>query len=260
MSAELRLLPSICLLKCWRINTADTLLSWHVWSKGLANSIHVLLGLSANPLRVCEEVHTELYKTSEGLPSKIASGDISAFLYMPKELQQSQFLSNPGGHQCHVSKAWKDNSLLVRSVRAELGFWSPRKRPLSSFHQPYLGKTWRQPLCEWEHISALGLHSPRSRKNTVPCIPAGPKSCLVRKMAWSWYSACSGSRRCCVLAHRHTCSRLRDGLPRSIRLMDWIKRPGKNHLSFEKYLLCTRVRIWNHKWLLVALKGPACDI
>lgn len=57
-------------------------------------------------------------------------------------------------------------------------------------------------------------------KNTVPCIPAGPKSCLVRKMAWSWYSSWSGSWRCCVLAHRHTCSRLRDGLPRSIRLID----------------------------------------
>lgn len=71
-----------------------------------------------------------------------------------------------------------------------------------------------------KQIPALSLHRPRSRVSTVPCIPAGPKSCLVRKMAWSWYSAWSGSSRCCVLAHRHTCSRLRDGLPRSIRLMD----------------------------------------
>ncbi len=40
-------------------------------------------------------------------------------------------------------------------------------------------------------------------RNTVPCIPAGPKSCLVRKMAWSWCSACSGSSLCWVFAQRH---------------------------------------------------------
>lgn len=56
------------------------------------------------------------------------------------------------------------NSLLERSGRVELGLRSLPKRPLSSFHQPYLGKTWRRPLCEWEQLSALSLHSPRSRK------------------------------------------------------------------------------------------------
>lgn len=34
-----------------------------------------------------------------------------------------------------------------------------------SFHRPYLGETWSQPpFCEWKQISALSLHSPRSRK------------------------------------------------------------------------------------------------
>lgn len=76
-------------------------------------------------------------------------------------------------------------------------------------------------------------------KNTVPCIPAGPKSCLVRKMAWSWYSACSGSRRCCVLAHRHTCSRLRDGLPRSIRLIDCTETTsGRRILKLKLQIKC----------------------
>jgi hypothetical protein len=81
-----------------------------------------------------------------------------------------------------------------------------------------------QPLWMEGDICRISLHRPWIERNTVPCIPAGPKSCLVRKMAWSWYSAWSGSRRCCVLAQRHTCSRLRDGFPRSIRLMDWGKK------------------------------------
>lgn len=56
------------------------------------------------------------------------------------------------------------NYVPVRSPRAELGSW-PRPQPLLlSFHRPYLGKTWSQPLCEWKQISALSLHRPRSRK------------------------------------------------------------------------------------------------
>lgn len=66
-------------------------------------------------------------------------------------------------------------------------------------------------------------------RNTVPCIPAGPKSCLVRNTAWSWYSKWSGSERCWEWAQRHTCSRLRDGFPCSIRLIDW-RRPEKKEL------------------------------
>lgn len=52
-------------------------------------------------------------------------------------------------------------------------------------------------------------------------MPVGPKPWRVRKMAWSWCSECSGSSFCCTKAQRHTFSRLRDGLPLSMRLMDW---------------------------------------
>lgn len=126
----------------------------------------------------------------------------------------------------------------VRSLLAELGSWPAAAA--SSFHWPYLGKTWSQPLCEWEADISTQSAQASIEKNTVPCIPAGPKSCLVRKMAWSWYSACSGSRRCCVLAHRHTCSRLRDGLPRSIRLIDCKKtrsREGCEQVRHHSSLL-----------------------
>lgn len=56
--------------------------------------------------------------------------------------------------------------------------------------------------------------------NTVPGVPEGPKSCRVRKTTWSWCSAWLGSWRCWECAQRHTCSRLREGFPRSIRLRD----------------------------------------
>lgn len=46
----------------------------------------------------------------------------------------------------------------------------------------------RSPLADCTYLMEM---------NTVPCIPAGPKSCLVRNTAWSWCSACSGSERCC---------------------------------------------------------------
>lgn len=52
-------------------------------------------------------------------------------------------------------------------------------------------------------------------------MPVGPKPWRVRKMAWSWCSECSGSSFCCTKAQRHTFSKLRDGFPRSMRLMDW---------------------------------------
>lgn len=81
-----------------------------------------------------------------------------------KNFNSPNFFQIRGGINVVSARLWKDNSLLGRSVRVELGFWAPPKRPLSSFHRPYLGKTWRQPLCEWEQISALSLHSPRSRK------------------------------------------------------------------------------------------------
>lgn len=64
--------------------------------------------------------------------------------------------------------------------------------------------------------------------NTVPCIPEGPKSCRVRKTTWSWCSAWPGSWRCWECAQRHTCSRLREGFPRSIRLRDCRGRESTN--------------------------------
>lgn len=54
----------------------------------------------------------------------------------------------------------------------------------------------------------------------IPCIPAGPKSCLVKKIAWSWCSEWLGSDFCCWQAQRHTFSKLLDGFPLSMRLMD----------------------------------------
>lgn len=66
-------------------------------------------------------------------------------------------------------------------------------------------------------------------ENTVPCIPEGPKSCRVRKMTWSWCSAWPGSWRCCEYAQRHTCSRLREGFPCSIRLRDCGARKRQQH-------------------------------
>lgn len=63
----------------------------------------------------------------------------------------------------------------------------------------------------------------------LPCIPAGPKSCLVKKMAWSWCSEWLGSDFCCWYAQRQTFSRLLEGFPLSIKLMDWksnILEPG----------------------------------
>lgn len=55
----------------------------------------------------------------------------------------------------------------------------------------------------------------------LPCIPAGPKSCLVKKMAWSWCSEWLGSDFCCWYAQRQTFSKLLDGFPLSIKLTDW---------------------------------------
>lgn len=144
---------------------------------------------------------------------------------MPKELPSVPIFQIQGGINVASARLWKRNSFLVRSVRAELSFFDlGRFKILSTLPRQDLTPT---PLWMAADISTQSAQS-SIEKNTVPCIPAGPKSCLVRKMAWSWYSECSGSRRCCVLAHRHTCSRLRDGLPRSIRLMDW-KTDWRNH-------------------------------
>lgn len=60
-----------------------------------------------------------------------------------------------------------------------------------------------------------------SETSTLPCMPVGPKPWRVRKIAWSWCSAWSGSLFCCTKAQRHTFSRLWEGFPRSMRLIDW---------------------------------------
>lgn len=119
---------------------------------------------------------------------------------------------NPGWRQCQVSRVIRSVQLRPTHHSVILMYFFPPRSALPDL------KPTRFLVNEAD--TSTSLHRPRSRVSTVPCIPAGPKSCLVRKMAWSWYSAWSGSSRCCVLAHRHTCSRLRDGLPRSIRLMD----------------------------------------
>ena len=49
----------------------------------------------------------------------------------------------------------------------------------------------------------------------------GPKGCLVRKIVWSWCSACCRSAFCWRNAQRQTLSRLREGFPLSMRLTDW---------------------------------------
>lgn len=83
------------------------------------------------------------------------------------------------------------------------------------------------------HLNHAGVSS-----GALPCIPVGPKPWRVRKIAWSWCSAWSGSPFCCTNAHRHTFSRLRDGLPLSMRLMDWQqgKRERGKMLTTECWL------------------------
>lgn len=186
----------------------------------VSDYIHGSLGVRTNPLRTWEEVHTGLHKMSQEELILLLAVTFLLFSTCQKDFNNPNFVKSRGGINVVSASLWKDNSLLVRSVRAELGFWSPPKPPLSKFPST-LPRQDPTPTPLWMEAD-ISTQSAQSsiEKNTVPCIPAGPKSCLVRKMAWSWYSECSGSRRCCVLAHRHTCSRLRDGLPRSIRLMD----------------------------------------
>lgn len=129
----------------------------------------------------------------------------------------------PGWRQCQVSKVLESNSVIIVLWGCCWRNWVHWNWPQLQPPLVSIDLTWARleanPLWMEADISTQSAQA-SIEKNTVPCIPAGPKSCLVRKMAWSWYSAWSGSRRCCVLAHRHTCSRLRDGLPRSIRLID----------------------------------------
>lgn len=73
-------------------------------------------------------------------------------------------------------------------------------------------------------ISTLADPNRRSKTSFLPCMPVGPKPWRVRKIAWSWCSAWSRSLFCCTKAQRHTFSRLREGFPRSMRLIDWEKR------------------------------------
>jgi hypothetical protein len=58
-------------------------------------------------------------------------------------------------------------------------------------------------------------------------MPVGPKPWRVRKMAWSWCSECSESAFCCAKAQRQTFSRLLEGFPLSMRLMDWKESRGE---------------------------------
>lgn len=78
----------------------------------------------------------------------------------------------------------------------------------------------------------------------LPCMPVGPKPWRVRKMAWSWCSAWSGSPFCCTNAQRQTFSRLRDGFPLSMRLMDW--QTGKGEKCSFHFLSGSSTTWWVH--------------
>lgn len=64
--------------------------------------------------------------------------------------------SFPGWHQCQVSKV-SESCLVI------IFLWGRHwqlKPPLSSFHRPYLGKTWSQPLVNgsrYQHSVCTGL-------------------------------------------------------------------------------------------------------
>lgn len=137
----------------------------------------------------------------------------------PSSTISISIFSYPGWHWHQVSKVLESNYIPVRSPWAELDFVTSNAASFK-FPSTLPGRDLKPTPLWMEADISIQSAQASIEKNTVPCIPAGPKSCLVRKMAWSWYSAWSGSRRCCVLAHRHTCSRLRDGLPRSIRQID----------------------------------------
>lgn len=152
--------------------------------------------------------------------------------------------SYPGWHQCPVSKVLESYLLLCEVAVGRIGFVTSAAASTFKFPLALPGQNLKPtPLWMQADISTQSAQA-SIEKNTVPCIPAGPKSCLVRKMAWSWYSAWSGSRRCCVLAHRHTCSRLRDGLPRSIRLID-CKNTKTRKTSGVHVPSLWRSRSWN---------------
>lgn len=77
----------------------------------------------------------------------------------------------------------------------------------------------------------------------LPCIPVGPNSWRVRKMAWSWYSLSFVSFLCCSKAQRHTFSRLWEGLPSSMRLVDW-KHTWEGRYT-QSYILIFAIDIWS---------------
>lgn len=164
---------------------------------------------------------------------------------MPKNFYKVNLnFSYPGWHQGQVSKALESYLKFFLLLLLLWGHsqhnWVSDLSNLPKFPSTLPGRDLKPtPLWMEADISTQSAQA-SIEKNTVPCIPAGPKSCLVRKMAWSWYSACSGSRRCCVLAHRHTCSKLRDGLPRSIRLIDCRRtKIGENITPRELWLQVT---------------------
>ena len=88
--------------------------------------------------------------------------------------------------------------------------------------------------CIYNMLNRKREHSIYVHVFWLPCIPVGPNSCRVRKIAWSWYSASPVSCFCCRKAQRHTFSRLWDGFPSSIRLMDWRKRDVNTHSERER--------------------------
>ncbi len=137
------------------------MLNWHVWCKTPPNSgIHVILGLADYHLWV---------KKSSKKKSAVSSQkwQTNKHFWFFSTCQKTLYISVSifhiqGGINVksarfrEATKKWISCEVAVGKIRFRL--------PLLSFHRPYLGKTWSQPLWEWKQISALSLHRPRSRK------------------------------------------------------------------------------------------------
>lgn len=78
-----------------------------------------------------------------------------------KRTSSVPILQIQGGINVVSARLWKQLLFSCQVSKSGIEFLISA---VSWFCRPYLGKTWRPPLCEWQQISALSLHSPRSRK------------------------------------------------------------------------------------------------
>lgn len=169
---------------------------------------------------------------------------------MPKNLfhDSIRFFQTQVGTNTKSIRHWKNKFWAFHIVKSWL-FWRPSLNcpHTCRFPGPLPEQVLKPTLVNGSRFQHTQSAQASIERNTVPCIPAGPKSCLVRKMEWSWYSAWSGSRRCWVLDQRHTCSRLREGLPRSIKLIDCKDRSIRTQL-WSHCSLRYRIKQANINW------------